>query len=151
MTGGVSTLRGNVSEVESALRDLNARTVGDEIAVELPSDVLFDFDKWNIRADAAQSLGKLLTVVNAQPPTANLRIEGHTDSIADDTYNQRLSEQRAASVRAWLAGRGVEGGRMTARGFGESRPRAANVKSDGADDPQGRQRNRRVEVFIKKI
>jgi OOP family OmpA-OmpF porin len=73
-----------------------------------------------------------------------VRIEGHTDSVASDDYNQKLSERRAGSVRAWLAGKGVEAGRLTPRGFGETRPVADNGTAEG------RQRNRRVEVIIEK-
>jgi outer membrane protein OmpA-like peptidoglycan-associated protein len=73
-----------------------------------------------------------------------VRIEGHTDSVASDDYNQKLSERRAASVRAWLAAKGVEGGRLTPRGFGEAKPVADNGTAEG------RQRNRRVEVIIEK-
>lgn len=147
-SGGVSRLSGNVSEVEGALRDLNARTIGNEIVVELPSDVLFDFDKWDIRPDAARALENLLTVIRAQSPTGGIRIEGHTDSIATDAYNMRLSERRALSVKNWLAARGGVASRITTRGFGESRPRAPNARPDGADDPEGRQQNRRVEIFV---
>lgn len=146
--GGGSSLRSDVTSVEGALRDLGAKTIGNEIVVDLPSDVLFDFDKHNIRPDAADALGKLLTIINAQGASAPIRIEGHTDSIANDAYNQRLSERRAASVKAWLAGRGVDGARVGTRGLGESRPRAPNAKPDGSDDPEGRQQNRRVEIFI---
>lgn len=134
--------------MEGALRDLDARTVGNEITVELPSDVLFDFDKYHIRPDAAATLEKVLTIINTQGASAPVRIEGHTDSIAGDAYNQALSEQRAASVKQWLVARGGAAARMATRGFGESRPRAPNNKPDGSDDPAGRQRNRRVEILI---
>ncbi len=130
------------------MKDLNARTVGNEIVVELPSDVLFDFDKYDIRLDAADALEKLLTIINAQASGGAIRIEGHTDSIAADAYNQTLSERRAASVKQWLTNRGIASSRMATRGFGESRPRAANNKPDGSDDPAGRLQNRRVEIFI---
>ena len=110
--------------------------------------MLFDFDKYNIRPDAADALGKLLTIINAQGASAPVRIEGHTDSIADDAYNQRLSERRAAFVKEWLTGRGIASARVGTSGFGESRPRAPNTRPDGSDDPPGRQQNRRVEIFI---
>ncbi|MDQ3751090.1 MAG: OmpA family protein [Acidobacteriota bacterium] len=146
----VSSIMGKVSDIEGAMRDLNARTVGNEIVVELPSDVLFDFDKYNIRSDAASALEKLLTIIKAQASGGAVRIEGHTDSIATDAYNQVLSERRAASVKQWLVGRRIASERMQTRGFGESRPRASNTKPDGSDDPAGRQQNRRVEIFIAK-
>ena len=150
ISGRITNTGGRISDLEGALRDLGARTVGNQIMVELPSDVLFDFDKYNIRADAAATLGKLLTIINAQAGDAPVRIEGHTDAIADDAYNQRLSERRAAAVKDWLAEHGVSAQRMQTYGYGESRPRAANTKPDGSDDPQGRQQNRRVEISITK-
>ena len=146
----VTSIKGEVSDVDGAIRDLGARTVGNEIVVELPSDVLFDFDKYDIRPDAASALEKVLTIINAQKAGGAVRIEGHTDSIATEAYNQTLSERRAASVKSWLASRGVAAARMRTRGFGESRPKAPNAKPDGSDDPQGRQQNRRVEIFISK-
>ena len=72
-----------------------------------------------------------------------MRVEGHTDSIASDDYNQKLSERRAQSVQRWLAANGVKGA-VAARGFGESKPVAAN------DSAAGRQQNRRVEIVIEK-
>jgi outer membrane protein OmpA-like peptidoglycan-associated protein len=150
LQGSGSPLSGRVSDVEGALRDLGARTVGNEIVVDLPADVLFDFDKYDIRPDAATALGKLLAIVSAQAGGGPVRIEGHTDSIASDAYNQRLSEQRAGSVKSWLAERGVSPARIRTRGFGEARPRAPNARPDGSDEPEGRQQNRRVEVFIRK-
>jgi outer membrane protein OmpA-like peptidoglycan-associated protein len=73
-----------------------------------------------------------------------MRVEGHTDSIASDDYNQKLSERRAQSVQRWLAASGGVKGTITPRGFGESRPVAGN------DTPAGRQQNRRVEIVIEK-
>ncbi|HSL82906.1 MAG TPA: OmpA family protein [Thermoanaerobaculia bacterium] len=77
-------------------------------------------------------------------PGRPVRIEGHTDSIASDAYNQALSERRAASVKSWLAAHGVEAGRMTTAGFGESRPAADNATT------AGRQLNRRVEIVVER-
>ena len=73
-----------------------------------------------------------------------VRVEGHTDSVASDDYNQKLSERRAEAVRAWLAAKGIEPSRLQTRGFGESKPVADNAT------PEGRQKNRRVEVIIEK-
>jgi OOP family OmpA-OmpF porin len=73
-----------------------------------------------------------------------VRVEGHTDSVASESYNQGLSERRARSVADWLAENGVDGDRLTTRGWGETRPVAEN------DTPEGRQQNRRVELIIEK-
>jgi outer membrane protein OmpA-like peptidoglycan-associated protein len=73
--------------------------------------------------------------------------EGHTDGKGNAGYNQKLSEQRAASVKKWLLGDGVVTPMMT-RGYGKTRPIAPNAKPNGADDPVGRQKNRRVEITV---
>jgi outer membrane protein OmpA-like peptidoglycan-associated protein len=71
-----------------------------------------------------------------------LKLEGHTDSIGSDEYNQKLSERRARSVRDYLVESGLSSSIMTAQGFGESQPVSSNATADG------RQRNRRVEIVI---
>ena len=68
--------------------------------------------------------------------------------MGDDAYNKRLSEQRAAAVKAYLATKGVPEGRVRTIGLGELRPTAPNAQPDGTDDEAGRQRNRRVEVIL---
>jgi outer membrane protein OmpA-like peptidoglycan-associated protein len=133
-----------VQETRRAMQALGARETGLEVVVELPADVLFDFDKADIRADAAGALGQLATVLRGFP-NGTARLEGHTDAKGDDAYNQRLSERRAAAVKTWLVEReGLDAGRLTTRGWGESKPIASN------DDDAGRQKNRRVAVIIKK-
>lgn len=133
-----------VQETRRAMQALGARETGLEVVVELPADVLFDFDKAEIRADAAGALGQLATVLRGFPD-GTARLEGHTDAKGDDAYNQRLSERRAAAVKTWLVEReGLDAGRLTTRGWGESKPVASN------DDDAGRQKNRRVSVIIKK-
>ena len=111
--------------------------------IRLSGSVLFDFDSDAIRPDAERTLSEVAEVLQAYPGRP-VRIEGHTDSIASDAYNQALSERRAAAVKRWLAARGVEAGRMTAAGFGESRPAADNATA------AGRQKNRRVEIVVER-
>lgn len=80
-----------------------------------------------------------------------MRIEGHTDSKGSDSYSQEQSERRALAVKDWLVRQaGSTPARLTARGLGETRPVAPNTRPDGSDDPAGRQRNRRVEVVLRK-
>ena len=79
-----------------------------------------------------------------------VQIEGHTDAKGDDGYNQRLSERRAESVRLWFIRNALHNVQFSSRGFGETRPVAPNTKEGGADDPEGRQKNRRVEIVIRK-
>jgi outer membrane protein OmpA-like peptidoglycan-associated protein len=75
-------------------------------------------------------------------------IEGHTDGKGGDGYNQVLSERRAMSVRTSLTARGLPAERLNIRGYGKTRPVAENERSDGSDNPEGRQKNRRVEVVV---
>jgi outer membrane protein OmpA-like peptidoglycan-associated protein len=75
-------------------------------------------------------------------------IEGHTDAIGGESYNQGLGERRAAAIRAALVNRGLSLGQLNVRGFGKSHPVVPNQNPDGTDDPDGRQQNRRVEVVI---
>lgn len=145
-----SALSGDVSALESALQELGATVVGNEIQIDLPSDILFDFDQAAIRPDAAATLNKLLIIIKAQGDNSRIRIEGHTDAVGNDAYNQTLSERRASSVKDWLVNEGVASSQLTTRGFGESKPVAPNINPNGSDNPQGRQQNRRVQVFIRK-
>ena len=133
-----------VQQLEQAKRDLGAEETALVVRVELPADVLFDFDKADIRADAATALAQLATIIAAYP---NGRVElfGHTDSKGDDAYNQRLSERRAQAVASWLASKhAVDRARMTTRGLGETKPVADNTSDEG------RQKNRRVEAIVHK-
>ncbi len=78
-------------------------------------------------------------------------ISGHTDSKGSEEYNQKLSEKRAESVKKWLIeNAGVNPKIIEISGYGESRPVAPNTNPDGSDNPEGRQKNRRVEIVIKK-
>ncbi|WP_300078764.1 OmpA family protein [Propioniciclava sp.] len=114
--------------------------------ITLADGVLFDFDKYDIRADASGVLDDLaaaMTSIDAR----NAEVSGHTDAIGTDAYNQTLSEHRARSVVDALVKRGVATS-MTAKGYGESRPVAPN-ELNGKDNPAGRQLNRRVEIFVR--
>jgi outer membrane protein OmpA-like peptidoglycan-associated protein len=105
------------------------------------SDVLFDFGKHTLRPEAREKLAKIAGIVLAHPGL-RLEVEGHTDSVGSDAFNQRLSEQRAASVRDYLNAQGVSALNIAARGFGEAQPVASN------DTAAGRQQNRRVELVV---
>jgi outer membrane protein OmpA-like peptidoglycan-associated protein len=136
--------------LEGALKDLNAKVTPAEITIDLSADVLFDFDKADVKKDAEGQLAKVATVI-AGTPGATVSIEGHTDAKGSDAYNQSLSERRAASVKDWLVAQGqVNAGSVTTRGWGRTQPVAPNVKPDGSDDPAGRQANRRVRIVVRK-
>jgi outer membrane protein OmpA-like peptidoglycan-associated protein len=121
-----------------------------EVRLYLAADILFDFDKSAIRPDAANALHQVATIIRAKSKGV-VRVEGYTDSKGASAYNARLSEQRAASVKAWLGSKeSLDPANMITRGFGSANPVVQNAKPDGSDDPAGRQRNRRVEIVISK-
>jgi outer membrane protein OmpA-like peptidoglycan-associated protein len=105
------------------------------------SDVLFDTGSATLKTGAREKLAKISGILLAHPGLA-LQIEGHTDSVGSDEFNQQLSERRADSVRDFLAEQGVPASSINARGFGKTQPVASN------DTPEGRQRNRRVELVL---
>ncbi|MBM4257275.1 MAG: OmpA family protein [Deltaproteobacteria bacterium] len=117
-----------------------------EQRLRIGADVLFDFDKSETRREAAPTLDAAAKHLRASQHAA--RVEGHTDGKGADAYNQPLSEKRAASVRNYLVQHGVASDRITSMGFGKTRPISANTNSDGSDNPEGRQQNRRVELVI---
>ena len=104
-------------------------------------DVLFQTGKYELKPEARERLAKVSGILLAYP-TLKISIEGHTDAVGTDDYNQRLSEQRAEAVRDYFVQQGVTENTVTARGFGKTQPIAAN------DTPDGRQRNRRVELVL---
>jgi OOP family OmpA-OmpF porin len=103
--------------------------------------VQFDLDKADVRADASVILDEAANQLS-QVPGTRVSVEGHTDSSGSDAYNQSLSERRASSVRDYLAGKGVENGRLSTAGYGESQPVADNATAEG------RALNRRVELKV---
>jgi outer membrane protein OmpA-like peptidoglycan-associated protein len=105
------------------------------------SDVLFDTGSYTLKPGAREKLAKISGILLAHPGLT-LQIEGHTDSVGGDEFNQQLSERRADSVRDFLAENGVPASAITARGFGKTQPVASN------DSAEGRQRNRRVELVV---
>ena len=144
VAGSGAGLVATVQQVKQALRDLGGRETSLEVEVDLPADVLFEFDKADIRPDAAAALAKLAILIRAYPDGAT-RLEGHTDAVGADEHNQALSERRAQAVRRWLVEReGIAAAALTVRGFGESQPVASN------DTDEGRQKNRRVRAVIRK-
>ncbi len=105
------------------------------------SDVLFDTGKHSLRPLAREKLAKVAGIVSGHPGL-RLQVEGYTDSVGGESYNQRLSEQRGEAVRDYLTQQGMAAGSVTSMGFGEAQPVASN------DTAKGRQQNRRVELVI---
>jgi outer membrane protein OmpA-like peptidoglycan-associated protein len=105
------------------------------------SDVLFDSGQFTLRPQAREKLAKISGIVLAYP-TLLLAVEGNTDSVGTEEFNQTLSEKRAETVRSYLTKEGVPEASTTAAGFGKTRPIASNDTADG------RQQNRRVELIV---
>jgi len=105
------------------------------------SDVLFDTAKFSLRPEAREKLAKVAGIVEGHPGL-RLDVEGHTDSVGKDDYNQRLSEDRGGSVRDYLVGQGMDRNSVSSKGFGKTQPVASN------ETASGRQQNRRVELVI---
>jgi outer membrane protein OmpA-like peptidoglycan-associated protein len=105
------------------------------------SDVLFDTAKFSLRPLAREKLARVAGIL-AGHPGLRLQVEGFTDSVGGDDYNQHLSENRASSVRDYLTGAGIPSASVTSQGFGKTQPVASN------DTSSGRQQNRRVELVV---
>lgn len=139
-----------VVDLGGKVQAIEVKETETEIRIELAADVLFDFDKADIRAEAAEALQAVGQIIRDNPQRA-VRVEGHTDAKGSDSYNQKLSDQRARSVTDWLIKREDLGKtKFQVKGFGETKPVAPNEKPDGSDDPEGRQKNRRVEIVVMK-
>jgi outer membrane protein OmpA-like peptidoglycan-associated protein len=132
-----ATMRQQMAAVEGA----SVQRQADMLAVTFKSDVLFDVGSSAVKIGAHDELMRVAQVLNKYPQTT-ITIAGHTDSTGSEDLNQRLSEQRALSVKNTLGGQGVNTTRMNAVGYGESRPIADNSTQGG------QQMNRRVEITI---
>ncbi len=133
-------------DTEQILVDLGAVTAEDRIQLTLGEDVLFDFDSDAIRSDAAANLGKVAQVIRTRS-VGDVYVMGHTDSIGSADYNKKLSRRRAVAVMSWLnRNEGIPADAMVGVGMGATRPIAHNTNPDGSDNPEGRARNRRVEI-----
>ncbi|MBU1331867.1 MAG: OmpA family protein [Gammaproteobacteria bacterium] len=129
-----------VEEVVVVEEPVMAEPVAEAVRVEL--DVKFDFDKAQVKEASYGDIKNLADFMSQYPQTSTV-VEGHTDSVGTDAYNQRLSERRAAAVRSVLVDQyGVAGDRVNAVGYGESRPVADNATE------AGRAINRRVEAEV---
>jgi outer membrane protein OmpA-like peptidoglycan-associated protein len=133
-------------EVMTVAKAVEVITSKCEERLRVGSDFLFDFNRAELRPEAETALAELARRVAQANKMA--MIEGHTDAIGSDGYNQTLSERRATAVRLALVDLGLGYEKLNIRGFGKTRPVAPNQHADGTDDPDGRQRNRRVEVVI---
>ena len=127
-------------ELAVALADLKASQTDRGVVITL-GDVLFATGSADLKSDSRQTMNKLTAFLQAYPKR-DVQIDGYTDSVGSDSYNQGLSERRADSVRSALTGSGIAQGRIVTKGLGKSSPVADNSTADG------RQQNRRVEVTV---
>jgi outer membrane protein OmpA-like peptidoglycan-associated protein len=128
------------AELQRQIDELQAKETDRGLVLTL-GDVLFETGKAQLQSGATGHLNTLVMFLNNYPNRTVL-IEGYTDSVGSDDYNQELSSRRAESVQAYLVRQGIDRGRLTASGLGESAPVADN------ESATGRQLNRRVEVII---
>jgi outer membrane protein OmpA-like peptidoglycan-associated protein len=139
-----------IENIAGAVQDIEIKETPTEVRVDMAADVLFDFDKADLLPKADETLQKAADFIRERAKGGVVRIEGHTDAKGKDDYNQKLSERRAASVKNWFSAHGLGTVKFSTAGFGAKKPIAPNVKPDGSDDPEGRQKNRRVEIVIRK-
>lgn len=136
-----------MDEQERKLRQQTAGTGvnvirdGDNLVLDMPSEVTFAVDSSNIDAGFRNTLDQVATTLTQYEKTY-VDVLGHTDSTGSDAYNQALSERRASAVSNYLSSRGVQQARLATRGYGESQPKASNL------DESGRAANRRVEIRL---
>lgn len=141
--GGIGAYMDRQQERLARIPGTTVERVGeDTLMVHFDSDVLFDVGSSVLDPSGRSTLEDVADVINDYPKTAVV-VQGHTDSTGSEEANQYLSERRAGTVEGYLVNRGVEPGRMTSLGYGESYPVASNSSSSG------RQQNRRVDVLLK--
>ncbi len=151
LTPEVDTLTATRQEVatanaplESTGSSLTANQSNLNIDIQLSADQLFEFDKATLKPEADAELSKLADEIR-KSGNEKVQITGHTDSKGNDAYNEKLSLNRANAVKDWLKNNGVEN-EIIALGRGEKDPIAENTLANGQDNPEGRAKNRRVDV-----
>ena len=110
-------------------------------------NVEYDFNKATLRPSSHKALNDLVEVMKIKNKM-EIEIAGHTDNIGSDEHNLKLSQERANAVRNYLISKGIQANRVIAKGYGAEEPVASNTNSDGSDNPDGRQQNRRTEVRV---
>lgn len=126
---------------QTAGTGINVIRDGDNLVLDMPSEITFGVDSANIDPSFRSTLDQVASTL-IQYEKTYVDVLGHTDSTGSDAYNQALSERRASSVADYLSSRGVQSARLATRGYGESQPKASNL------DAAGRSANRRVEIRL---
>lgn len=139
----------DLEEIQMSYPDLclqpEAPKVNETVAL---NNVYYDYDKAALKPESFPALDELVALLNKYPGMS-IEVGAHTDSKGRDTYNQKLSEARAESVVKYLVEKGIDAGRLTAKGYGETMPVEPN-ELDGKDNPAGREKNRRTEFKVLK-
>jgi outer membrane protein OmpA-like peptidoglycan-associated protein len=128
-------------EIQQEVPNAKVERQGEGIIVTFDSNVLFGFDKSDLTSTAKTTVNDLNTILQKYPDE-NVMVIGHTDDVGTDSYNQQLSERRAASVATYLEQQGVAASRISTKGMGESDPKVPN------DTEANRAQNRRVEFVL---
>lgn len=128
-------------EMRKDLENAKIERIGEGIKITFDSGILFAFDSAELQPEAKTNIENLARVLNKYPDT-NILIEGDTDNVGTEEYNQKLSERRAQAVADYQKSLGVAASRMSTVGLGESNPVVSN------DTEEGRRQNRRVEIAI---
>ena len=143
-----STAVAQGSSLTAQSSSLSGTETGFNIQINLSSDVLFDFDKAELKPEADSELQKAADIIR-QKGKGLIMISGYTDSKGTDAYNKRLSLARAQAVKNWFEAQGLHQNYQT-EGLGAANPVAPNANDDGSDNPEGRAKNRRVEIIVNK-
>lgn len=143
-----STAAAQGSSLTAQSSSLSGTETGFNIQINLSSDVLFDFDKAELKPEADSELQKAADIIR-QKGKGLILISGYTDSKGTDAYNKRLSLARAQAVKNWFEAQGLHQNYQT-EGLGAANPVVPNANDDGSDNPEGRAKNRRVELIVNK-
>ena len=136
------------SDTDRLLHELGATRERGELHLTLGGDILFEVDSTTILSQGVSELRKLAHVLRERS-AGEIRLVGHTDSLGSDDHNIKLSQARAGAVMRWLhREEGIPAQLMVGQGMGSAKPTAYNTMPDGSDHPEGRARNRRVEVYF---
>ena len=136
------------AQAERSLEELGAERTPDGLVVTLPETILFEFDSADLVGDADDTIDDVAELLDYYADV-EVEVQGHTDDHGEADYNQNLSEARAEAVYDALVAAGASSSQLTPVGFGQTEPVAPNETDDGEDDPEGRERNRRVEIVLR--
>jgi outer membrane protein OmpA-like peptidoglycan-associated protein len=134
-------------QVPKGIEAIRTENKACSLRISVVADALFDFDKADLRPEAEDTLAAAGPQI-AAAGNHKVTVNGYTDGIGAAAYNDRLSEARARTVRDWLVDHGFIPLDSDIKGFGKRRPVAPNTFADGSDNPEGRQKNRRVEIEV---